>query len=73
MQLTNCTKFRNLQGDLFGGVTTAIVSLPLVLSFGVASGTGLVAGLYGTVCVVFLAALFSGIPTLTLNRPGQQP
>ncbi len=30
----------NLKGDLFGGVTTAIISLPLALAFGVASGAG---------------------------------
>jgi len=35
----------NLKGDLFGGVTTAIISLPLALAFGVASGAGAEAGL----------------------------
>ena len=28
----------NLRGDLFGGLTAAIVALPLALAFGVASG-----------------------------------
>ncbi len=28
----------NFKGDIFGGVTTAIISLPLALAFGVASG-----------------------------------
>ncbi|WP_420093767.1 SulP family inorganic anion transporter, partial [Fischerella thermalis] len=51
MQLTNTIHLRNLRGDLFGGLTTAIVSLPLALAFGVASGAGPVAGLYGAVCV----------------------
>ncbi len=37
----------NLRGDLFGGVTTAIISLPLALAFGVASGAGAEAGLWG--------------------------
>lgn len=27
----------NFKGDVFGGVTTAIISLPLALAFGVAS------------------------------------
>lgn len=53
MQLTNTIHFRNLRGDLFGGLTAAIVSLPLALAFGVASGAGPVAGLYGAVCVGF--------------------
>ena len=30
----------HLKGDLMGGLTAAIVSLPLALAFGVASGAG---------------------------------
>ncbi|BAU06558.1 bicarbonate transporter BicA [Fischerella sp. NIES-3754] len=70
MQLTNTIHFRNLRGDLFGGLTTAIVSLPLALAFGVASGVGPVAGLYGAVCVGFFAALFGGTPTLISEPTG---
>jgi SulP family sulfate permease len=70
MSLTNNIHFRNLRGDLFGGVTAAIVSLPLALAFGVASGTGPVAGLYGAVCVGFFAALFGGTPTLISEPTG---
>jgi len=51
-----------LQGDLFGGLTAAIVALPLALAFGVASGAGPMAGLYGAVCVGLFAALFGGTP-----------
>lgn len=67
MQLTNSTKFGNLQAALFSGVTTAIVSLSLSLDFGVTSGTSPVADLYGAVCVGFFTVLFGNIPTLTLN------
>ncbi|ODH01143.1 sodium-independent anion transporter [Nostoc sp. KVJ20] len=70
MSLTNTIHFRNLRGDLFGGVTAAIVSLPLALAFGVASGAGPVAGLYGAVCVGFFAALFGGTPTLISEPTG---
>lgn len=70
MQLTNKIHFRNLRGDIFGGVTAAIVSLPLALAFGVASGAGPVAGLYGAVCVGFFAALFGGTPTLISEPTG---
>jgi sulfate permease, SulP family len=70
MELTNRIHFRNLQGDLFGGLTAAIVSLPLALAFGVASGAGPVAGLYGAVCVGFFAALFGGTPTLISEPTG---
>jgi sulfate permease, SulP family len=53
----------NLRGDLFGGVTAAIIALPLALAFGVASGAGPVAGLYGAVCVGLFASLFGGTPS----------
>ncbi|MBD2449939.1 hypothetical protein H6G76_22795 [Nostoc sp. FACHB-152] len=43
MSLTNIIHFRNLRGDIFGGLTAAIVFLPLALAFGVASGAGPVA------------------------------
>ena len=55
--------FRNVRGDCFGGVTAAIVALPLALAFGVSSGAGAIAGLYGAIAVGFLAALFGGTPS----------
>lgn len=70
MQLINHVRFTNLRGDLFGGVTTAIVSLPLALTFGVASGAGPAAGLYGAVLVGFFAALFGGTATLISEPTG---
>jgi SulP family sulfate permease len=51
-----------LRGDLFGGLTAAIVALPLALAFGVASGAGPMAGLWGAICVGLFAALFGGTP-----------
>lgn len=63
MQIFNRIHFRNLRGDIFGGVTNAVVSLPIALSFGVASGLGAVSGLYGSICVGFFASLFGGTPT----------
>jgi SulP family sulfate permease len=62
IRLTQTMTFTNLRGDFFGGVTAAIVALPLALAFGVASGAGPSAGLYGAICVGFLAALFGGTP-----------
>ncbi|NQV87355.1 MAG: SulP family inorganic anion transporter [Woeseiaceae bacterium] len=50
----------NLRGDIFGGATSAIIALPLALAFGVASGMGPIAGLYGAICVGLFAALFGG-------------
>ncbi len=62
-RLVHGLKFNNLRGDFFGGLTAAIVALPLALAFGVASGAGPTAGLYGAVCVGFFAALFGGTPS----------
>ncbi len=70
MSITNKIRFNNLRGDIFGGVTAAIVSLPLALAFGVASGIGPLGGLYGAVCVGFFAALFGGTPTLISEPTG---
>lgn len=50
----------NLKGDIFGGLTAAVVALPLALAFGVASGIGPIAGLYGAIAVGFFAAVFGG-------------
>lgn len=52
-----------LKPDLFGGFAAAIVALPLALAFGVASGMGALAGLYGAIAVGFVASLFGGTPT----------
>lgn len=60
----------NLKGDIFGGVTTAIISLPLALAFGVASGAGAEAGLWGAIMVGFFAALFGGSSTLISEPTG---
>ncbi|MCE0555850.1 SulP family inorganic anion transporter [Motilimonas sp. 1_MG-2023] len=60
----------NLKGDAFGGVTTAIVSLPLALAFGVASGAGAEAGLWGAILVGLFAALFGGSSSLISEPTG---
>jgi SulP family sulfate permease len=70
MQIFNEIRFDNLRGDLFGGVTAAIIALPMALAFGVASGAGPAAGLYGAVLVGLFAALFGGTPTLISEPTG---
>ena len=62
--------WRYWRGDVLGGLTAAIVSLPLALSFGVASGLGAVAGLYGAIIVGLVAALFGGTATLISEPTG---
>ena len=54
---------RNIKGDFFGGITAAVVALPLALAFGVSSGAGAIAGLYGAIIIGFFAALFGGTPS----------
>lgn len=54
--------FKFLRQDLFGGITAAIVALPLALAFGVTSGMGALSGLYGAIFVGFFASLFGGTP-----------
>jgi SulP family sulfate permease len=52
-----------LRNDIFGGLTAAVVALPLALAFGVASGAGPIAGLYGAIATGFFASLFGGTPS----------
>ena len=70
MSITNKIHFRNLRGDIFGGVTAAVIALPMALTFGVASGAGATAGLWGAILVGFFAALFGGTPTLISEPTG---
>ncbi|MGB4959016.1 MAG: SulP family inorganic anion transporter [Saprospiraceae bacterium] len=53
----------SIKGDIFGGVTAGIVALPLALAFGVQSGMGAIAGLYGAISLGILAAIFGGTNT----------
>ncbi|MEO1507554.1 MAG: SulP family inorganic anion transporter, partial [Cyanobacteria bacterium J06633_23] len=57
-------------GDLFGGLTAAVIALPMALAFGVASGAGPASGLWGAVLVGFFASLFGGTPTLISEPTG---
>jgi len=70
LRLLNHISTHHIKGDLFGGVTAAIVALPLSLAFGVASGAGASAGLWGAVLVGLFAALFGGTPTLISEPTG---
>lgn len=53
----------SIKNDIFGGVTAAVVALPLALAFGVASGAGATAGLYGAIILGFFASLLGGTST----------
>lgn len=68
--MINIPTTKNLRGDTFGGLSAAIVSLPLALAFGVASGAGAAAGVYGAVLIGLFATLFGGTKTLISEPTG---
>jgi SulP family sulfate permease len=74
MSITNKIHFRNVKGDIFGGITAAVIALPMALTFGVAAfgeiPGGASAGLWGAILVGFFAALFGGTPTLISEPTG---
>jgi SulP family sulfate permease len=59
-----------VRGDFFGGVAAGVVALPLALAFGVASGMGPVAGLYGAIATGIVAAVFGGTPVQITGPTG---
>lgn len=61
---------KNLKGDLSGGFIAGIIALPLALAFGVQSGLGAEAGLYGAIAVGVFAALFGGTATQASGPTG---
>ena len=70
MKLLNHISTNTIKGDLFGGLTAAVIALPMALAFGVASGAGAEAGLWSAVLVGLFAALFGGTPTLISEPTG---
>lgn len=57
-------------GDLMGGLTSAVVALPLALAFAVASGVDPKAGLYTAIVAGIVAALFGGSPLQVTGPTG---
>ena len=59
------TKYKkSFKGDLIGGITAAIVAIPLGLGFGDLSGLGPEAGLYAAIILAIIASLIGGTQTL---------
>ena len=50
----------DLRGDVFGGLTSAGVILPLAIGLGTISGLGADAGLYGALALSLFVAIFGG-------------
>ena len=72
LALINGFHLKNIRGDVLGGLTAAVVALPLALAFGNAAlgPGGAIYGLYGAVVVGFLAALFGGTPAQVSGPTG---
>ena len=62
--------FQTLRGDVLGGVTAAVVGLPVALAFGLAAGLSPAAGIYGAISVGFFAAVFGGTRALISGPTG---
>ncbi len=50
-------KLQILSGDILGGINSAIVALPQALAFGVATGFGAGAGIWGAIILCFIAGI----------------
>ena len=75
--LLNRINATNIRGDVFGGLTAAVIALPMALAFGIAVGNasgapevGAAAGLWGAVIIGLVASLFGGTPTLISEPTG---
>lgn len=56
----------NLKGDMFGGLVSAVMMVPVALGFGALSGLGPVAAFYGAIAVgLFTAALGGAAPMIS--------
>ena len=60
------TRINMITGDFFGGLNSAIITLPQALAFGVATGFGASAGLLGAIILCFVAGILGGkIPLIS--------
>lgn len=53
-------KIKQVLGDFLGGLNAAIIALPQALAFGVATGLGAIAGIWGTIILCITSALLAG-------------
>lgn len=53
-------KLNVIIGDILGGLNAAIIALPQALAFGVATGIGALAGLWGAIILCFTSAVIGG-------------
>ena len=72
MRLNDRFNTSNLRGDFLGGLTAAVVALPLALAFGNAAlgPGGAIYGLYGAFVTGFIAAICGGTPAQVSGPTG---
>ena len=51
-------KLQIFSGDVLGGLNAAVITLPQALAFGVATGFGASAGIWGAIILCFVAGIF---------------
>ena len=60
------SKLKIFSGDILGGLNAAIITLPQALAFGVATGVGASAGLWGAIILSFVAGVLgTKIPVIS--------
>mgnify|MGYP004661831149 CR=1 FL=1 len=62
------TRLKILTGDILGSLNSAIVALPQALAFGVATGFGASAGVWGAIILCMIAGLIGGKIPLVLHQ-----
>lgn len=60
---------KNLKGDIFGGIISSIVALPQALAFGVATGLGAKAGIWGAIILCFISGGILSTKSLLISGP----
>lgn len=60
------TRLNIFLGDLFGGINSAVIALPQALAFGVATGFGAGAGIWGAIILCLISGIFgSKVPMIS--------
>ena len=67
MRMKNFIK--SLKGDIFGGIISSIVALPQALAFGVATGLGAKAGIWGAIILCFISGGILNTKSLLISGP----
>ena len=68
--ITGSFSSKSIKGDFTGGLTAAIIALPMGLAFGLQSGLGPQAGLYTAIILALLASIVAGTKTLISDPTG---